>query len=91
LKYENFRLNVPASFATKRRAIAADRGLVLRVLRGFVEAIHRFKKQASAIVPLLQEFLGFRRKTHVALALANHQANHRALAALTRQRVARRP
>jgi len=31
----------------------------LRVLRGFVEAIHRFKTQAGVIVPLLQEFVGF--------------------------------
>jgi hypothetical protein len=57
--FETRSLHVPAIFATTRRAIAADRELVLRVLRGFVEAIYRFKTQASAIVPLLQEFLGF--------------------------------
>jgi hypothetical protein len=57
--FETRSLDVPAIFATTRRAIAADRELVLRVLRGFIGAIHRFKTQAGAIVPLLQEFLGF--------------------------------
>jgi ABC-type nitrate/sulfonate/bicarbonate transport system substrate-binding protein len=57
--FETRSLNVPAVFATTRRTISADRELVLCVLRGFIEAIHRFKTQASAIVPLLQEFLGF--------------------------------
>ncbi len=57
--FETCTLSVPAIFATTRRAIAADRERVLRVLRGFVEAIHRFKTQADAVVPLLQEFLGF--------------------------------
>jgi ABC-type nitrate/sulfonate/bicarbonate transport system substrate-binding protein len=57
--FETHTLSVPAIFATTRRAIAADRERVLRVLRGFIEAIHRFKTQAAAVVPLLQEFLGF--------------------------------
>jgi hypothetical protein len=57
--FETRSLGVPAIFATTRRAIAADRELVLRVLQGFIEAIHRFKTQAAAIMPLLQEFLGF--------------------------------
>jgi len=57
--FETRSLNVPAIFATTRRAIATDRQLVLRVLRGFIEAIHRFKTQARVVVPLLQEFLGF--------------------------------
>lgn len=57
--FETRSLNVPVIFATTRGAIAADRELVLRVLRGFVEAIHRFKTQAGAIVPLLQEYLDF--------------------------------
>lgn len=50
-------LAIPSVFATTRRLIAADRGLVLRVLRGFVETIDLFKTQAPAAVPLLQEFL----------------------------------
>jgi hypothetical protein len=57
--FETRSLEVPAIFATTRRAIATDRELVLRVLRGFIEAIHRFKTQAGVVVPLLQEFLGF--------------------------------
>lgn len=57
--FETHSLNVPAIFATTRGAIAADRELVLRVLRGFIETIHRFKTQASTIVPVLQEFLDF--------------------------------
>lgn len=57
--FETYSLRVPGVFATTRRAIAADRELVLRVMRGFVEAIHRFKTQAGAVVPLLQEFVGF--------------------------------
>jgi hypothetical protein len=53
-------LELPTVFATTRRAIAQDRELVLRVLCGFVEALGRFRTQAAATVPLLQEFLGFR-------------------------------
>ena len=52
-------MHVPAIFATTRRAIAADRKRVLRVLRGFVEAIHQFKTQPATVMPLLQSFLGF--------------------------------
>lgn len=57
--FETNTLNVPAVFATTRRVIAADRERVLRVLRGFLEAVHRFKTDAADIVPLLQEFLGY--------------------------------
>jgi ABC-type nitrate/sulfonate/bicarbonate transport system substrate-binding protein len=57
--FEACSLNVPVIFATTRGVITADRELILRVLRGFVETIHRFKTQAGAIVPLLQEFLSF--------------------------------
>jgi hypothetical protein len=31
----------------------------LRVLRGFIDAIYRFRTQAAETVTLLQEFLGF--------------------------------
>lgn len=57
--FETCSLDVPTIFATTRRAIATDRQRVLRVLAGFVEAIHRFKAHPGVIVPLLQEFLGF--------------------------------
>jgi ABC-type nitrate/sulfonate/bicarbonate transport system substrate-binding protein len=57
--FETHSLRVPAILATTRRLIAADRDLVLRVMRGFVETMHIFKTQASAMVPLLQEFVGF--------------------------------
>ena len=55
--FEARSLNVPAVLATTRRVIAADRQLVLRVLRAFVEAMHGFKTQPKVVVPLLQEFL----------------------------------
>jgi hypothetical protein len=55
--FEAAGLGVPSIVATTRRMIAADRALVLRVLRGFVEAIHLFKTRADVVVPLLQQFL----------------------------------
>jgi ABC-type nitrate/sulfonate/bicarbonate transport system substrate-binding protein len=57
--FEARSLGVPAVLATTRRTIAAHRELVLRMLRGFVGAIHRFKTRPDQIVPLLQEFLDF--------------------------------
>jgi ABC-type nitrate/sulfonate/bicarbonate transport system substrate-binding protein len=57
--FETRSMHVPAIFATTRRAIAADRKRVLRVLQGFVEAVHQFKTQPATVVPLLQSFLGF--------------------------------
>lgn len=55
--FETRPLGVPSILATTRQTIATDRGLVLRVLRGFVEAIHLFKTRADIAVPLLQDFL----------------------------------
>jgi hypothetical protein len=57
--FETQSLRLPEIFATTRRTIAADREQVLRVVRGFVETIYQFKTRASAVLPLLQEFLGF--------------------------------
>jgi ABC-type nitrate/sulfonate/bicarbonate transport system substrate-binding protein len=51
-------LGVPSVFATTRRMIAADRGCVLDVMRGVLEAIHLFKTRADIVVPLLQELVG---------------------------------
>jgi len=56
--FETRSLGLPEIFATTRRTIATDREQVLCALRGFVETIHQFKTRASAVVPLLQEFLG---------------------------------
>lgn len=55
--FEARSLRVPAVLATTRRLIATNRELVLRAARGFVDAIHMFKKQRHVVVPLLQEFL----------------------------------
>lgn len=57
--FETCSMDFPTVLATTRRVIADDRELVVRVLRGFVEAIYRFRTQAAATVTLLQEFLGF--------------------------------
>lgn len=51
------RMGVPSILATTRRMIAADRDLVLRVLRGVLEAIRLFKTRADVVVPLLQDFV----------------------------------
>jgi ABC-type nitrate/sulfonate/bicarbonate transport system substrate-binding protein len=47
----------PSIFATTRRLIAADRELVINVMRGFVETIHLFKTRPDIVVPLLQRYL----------------------------------
>ena len=48
---------VPSVFATTRKLIASNRGLVMRVVRAYVETIHLFKTQPDVYVPLLQLFL----------------------------------
>lgn len=54
----------PSIFATTRRLIAADRELVMNIMRGFVETIHLFKTQPDIVVPLLQRYLNIEdRKT----------------------------
>jgi hypothetical protein len=58
----------PSIFATTRRPIAADRDLVMNVMRGFVETIHLFKTRPDVVVPLLQRYLKIEdRKTAEAL------------------------
>jgi ABC-type nitrate/sulfonate/bicarbonate transport system substrate-binding protein len=47
----------PSVFATSRHLIAADRNLVMNVMRGFIETIHLFKTQPDVVVPLLQRYL----------------------------------
>jgi ABC-type nitrate/sulfonate/bicarbonate transport system substrate-binding protein len=49
--------SLPTVFATTRRLIADERDLVLRVLRGYIDAVHQFRTRADTIVPLLQVFL----------------------------------
>jgi ABC-type nitrate/sulfonate/bicarbonate transport system substrate-binding protein len=51
--------HVPVVVGCSRRLIAADRHLVARVVRGYVEAIHFFKTKHSEVVPILQQFLMF--------------------------------
>jgi hypothetical protein len=65
---------VPSVLATTRRVIAADRQRVLCVLRGFIEAIHRFKTQAGDVVPMLQEFLTFSDR-HAGERVRDHYAS----------------
>jgi ABC-type nitrate/sulfonate/bicarbonate transport system substrate-binding protein len=55
--FETASLQVPSILATTRRKIAADRDLVVRMVRGFVEAIHLFKSRPGVVAPLLQDFL----------------------------------
>lgn len=47
----------PAGLASTRRLISSNRGLVARVVQGYVETIHLFKTNRSVVVPLLQRFL----------------------------------
>jgi ABC-type nitrate/sulfonate/bicarbonate transport system substrate-binding protein len=44
---------------TTRRFVAANRDVVVAVVKGFVDSIHFFKTQRDAVVPLLQSFLQF--------------------------------
>jgi ABC-type nitrate/sulfonate/bicarbonate transport system substrate-binding protein len=63
--FEASSMHVPAIFATTRRTIDSNRELVLRVLRGFIETVHKFKTQPDNVVPLLQAFLGYRDRSAV--------------------------
>jgi hypothetical protein len=47
----------PSIFATTRKRIESDRGLVMSVMQGFVETIHLFKTRPDIVVPLLQRYL----------------------------------
>lgn len=50
-------LDLPSVFATTRTMIASNRDVVLRAVRGMVEAIHLFKARPDVAAPLLQRFL----------------------------------
>jgi hypothetical protein len=47
----------PSIFASTRKLIASDRGLVMDVMQGFVETIHLFKTRPEIVVPALQRYL----------------------------------
>jgi len=49
--------DTPSIFATTRRLIASNRGLVMNVMQGFVETIHLFKTRPDVVVPLLQRYV----------------------------------
>jgi hypothetical protein len=51
---------VPVVAGCTRRLVTEDRRLVARVVQGYVEAIHFFKTRRSEVVPVLQQFLGFK-------------------------------
>jgi hypothetical protein len=48
---------LPSTLASTRRLIHHRRGLVARVVQGYVETIHLFKTNRSLVVPLLHRFL----------------------------------
>jgi hypothetical protein len=48
---------LPPALASARRLIHRRRGLVARVVQGYVETIHLFKTNRSVVVPLLHRFL----------------------------------
>ena len=50
-------LDLPSVFATTRSMIASNRDVVMRTVRGMIEAIHLFKTRPDVTVPLLQRFL----------------------------------
>ncbi len=47
----------PSIFASTRKLIASNRGLVMDVMQGFVETIHLFKTRPDIVIPLLQRYL----------------------------------
>ena len=49
--------DTPSIFATTRKLIASNRGLVMNVMQGFVETIHLFKTRPAIVVPLMQRYL----------------------------------
>jgi ABC-type nitrate/sulfonate/bicarbonate transport system substrate-binding protein len=48
---------LPPALASTRRLIRGRRGLVTRVVQGYVEAIHLFKTNRALVMPLLHRFL----------------------------------
>jgi ABC-type nitrate/sulfonate/bicarbonate transport system substrate-binding protein len=55
--------DAPSIFATTRKLIASNRMLVMRVMEGFVEAIHLLKTRPDIAVPLLQRYLKIEDRT----------------------------
>jgi ABC-type nitrate/sulfonate/bicarbonate transport system substrate-binding protein len=49
--------DVPTIFGTRRQLIASNRDLVMRVMKGYLQAIHGFKTRPDVFVPALQRFL----------------------------------
>jgi ABC-type nitrate/sulfonate/bicarbonate transport system substrate-binding protein len=49
-----------AAVGCTRQFVAANRGVVARLVQGYVESIHFFKTQRAEVVPLLQRFLMFK-------------------------------
>jgi len=52
-----YEFGAPSIFATTRKLIASNRGLVMDVMQGFIETIHLFKTHPDVVVPLLQRYL----------------------------------
>jgi ABC-type nitrate/sulfonate/bicarbonate transport system substrate-binding protein len=48
---------LPPALTSTRRLIRRNRGLVGRVVQGYVETIHLFKTNRALVIPLLQRFL----------------------------------
>jgi ABC-type nitrate/sulfonate/bicarbonate transport system substrate-binding protein len=59
--FEGARLALPGGYATTRRAIAAQRGVIETLVQGLVAAIHYFKADAEGATKLLQRRLGVER------------------------------
>lgn len=53
----------PSIFASTRKLIASNRGLVMDVMQGFVETIHLFKTRPDLVVPALQRYLHIEDRT----------------------------
>jgi hypothetical protein len=48
---------LPSALASTRRLVHRRRGLVARVVQGYVETIHLFKTNRAVVLPLLHRFL----------------------------------
>ncbi|HEX9434864.1 MAG TPA: ABC transporter substrate-binding protein [Burkholderiales bacterium] len=59
--FEGVRLTLPGGYATSRRLVAKDRGVVEAMVKGIVTAIHYFKTQPQEVAALLQRLLGVER------------------------------
>lgn len=61
--FQGVRLSLPGAYVTDRRTIAADRAHVAALVRGIVAAIHLFKTNEEAVIPLLQRYASVDRET----------------------------